>query len=280
MPIGTNFALPDLGALAPVSTGMPAVPVAKVGFTSPLAAIKNYISTDEGQRALFRSGVATINGGIGAGLQAAATDADHQEQERYDRGRQAHEDALADGLQRLRVITQQQDHDLGQQKLGMEGLQLAETSRHNMAGEGNTRRSQDIDIRGQDVTRANALDGNATSRANSMDSNAQSDKNSQRSFDASVYGTNVGALNAQTKAAGIGSRQNPYGTTKVTTKNPATTTGGILGFGGSTVPGNTTTVETPNAAPLRQLPAVGTVDPATGYTYLGGDPNNQASWRK
>lgn len=182
--------------------------------------IGDFLHSDQGRAALLRSGAATLQGGLGAGIAAGANYVDQQKAIADRQAQLANENML----KRLGLgIDQQRADQLGDYQRGSlvndairaeTGVTNAEeAARHHRAGEY-------LDANGQWVQRQNNIDTNATSRENNIRSNTQSDTNSQRSYDASKYGTdasiyNTGANNAA-RAAGIGSKGNT-----ITTSLPA-----------------------------------------------------------
>lgn len=168
-----------------------------------------FLKSDQGKAALLRSGAATLDGGLGAGIKAGAGYIDDQKATAAKSKQQGFENALATGKLDLDKLSQQQKNDLGLMGVDVDLRQLGETSRHNKAGEGIDVRGQNVSMRGQDVTRANSVDGDATSRANNA---AQ--------VGASIYGKNLDYMTeGQKLAAGIGSKQ-PTAFTETQTVQP------------------------------------------------------------
>jgi hypothetical protein len=189
--------------------------------------IGDFVQSDEGRAALMRSAGATLQGGLGAGIEAGTNFYDQRRAQAEDARRFGIEEALKGrGLD----INQQTADQTGQYQQGQLGLgmgELEEKGRHNRAGEGLEQRQQDVTVRGQnvgakvqmrgqDVDRANNVTSNATSRANNVEDN------STQRFGYST--TDKRERDAWTQdpvhvAAGIGSKV--AGTRVTKTKTPA-----------------------------------------------------------
>lgn len=258
--------------LTGANTAVPADAIPQPGILDRIGA---FLSSDQGRAALLRSAGATLEGGLGAGIAAGAGYIDRQkaiaaggQQQQFENRLKTHDAALAD-------LRQQQANDLGWAGVDVNLRQLGETTRSNRAREGLTERGQNVDrennITNNATSRANNTENNATSRANNTDDNAQADRNSQRSYDASVYGTNVGYLSAgQRAAAGIGSK-NGYTETRI--ENPAVeATNPWFGDATPAVPKSTTIMRAPLVAAGPVAAPQGAID------ALKANPNLRAQF--
>ena len=145
-----TIAPPDLNTEAPVSLSTRPL---DAGTAPPLAAmdtdlkkpnglfdrIGDFLHSDEGRAALLRSGAATLQGGLGAGIEAGANFVDQRRHERAAGAQQAAELAL-------RGKQVDNAYNLGLGGLDIQAGQLSETGRHNRAGEGNERYRVDADL--------------------------------------------------------------------------------------------------------------------------------------
>jgi hypothetical protein len=96
-----------------------------------LGRVGDFLHSDEGRAALLRSGAATLQGGLGAGINAGADFMDHRRHERN-----AMDSAEADRLVRGQQI--QNAYNLGLGRLDVDAQNAGESARHNRAVEGNT----------------------------------------------------------------------------------------------------------------------------------------------
>lgn len=220
------------------------------GFKGALQRAGDFLGSDQGRAALLRSGAATLQGGLGAGIEAATGYMEHERAREAGQDQQAFENQMTALRQ---AVAQQQADQTGQYQQGQLGNeQMRIASQYDLGKEqnANTRRGQSLDYdRGMAGVNAslatNALDNQTRLQTNAAD-NAQADRNSQRGYEANIYGTNVGFLTGANKtAAGVGSK-NAF--TETTTKVPAKTEGGFMGFGGTDVPAAKITTRTPLAA--------------------------------
>lgn len=195
--------------------------------------------------ALLRGAAASFEGkGIGGALDAASGSMDQTHGIQRQQDQQNTENALADRLEALKELTQQQQNDVANQGLGIDRGRLGETVRSNMAGEDISRRGQDVQRYGIDTGASTARRGQDVDRANTLTSASASMSNAGTAASASRYGsgldfiaaTDPGVLSARYGgAAGIGSKGMPILTQKV----PASSSGGFLGFGATKTPGYT-----------------------------------------
>lgn len=235
--------------------------------------------------ALFRSGAATMNGGLGAGLEAAAGYMDKRKGDEAKAAQQLFENAVTSGRLSLEALTQQQKNDLAKAGIRLDYDRLDETTRHNKTGEKIDLRGQDMQKYGIDTNAAVTTRGQDVSVANNNTDNTTAQRGQDLSYGANIYGTN-----AQIATAGIGSKA-AQGYTETETVNP----GSAGGWFSSASPASKTTTRVPiapMAAPLTAPPAAPILAPSTaplappkpgqvvgGKTFLGGDPRNPKSWR-
>lgn len=244
--------------------------------------VGDYLKQPDVSAALFRSGAATLNGGLGAGLQAAAGYMDQQRGVKAKAAQQAFDNAIETGKLDLAKLTEAQKIDLARMGVNVDIARLGETSRHNRADEGLTANDQRVKIYGIDTNAKTAVRGQDVSVLNNNSSNAQSDVNNQRSTGASIYGTNMGYAGT---VAGIGSKNQGYSETATTTPS-APGSNGFFGLG-ATAPApkvvSTTriplTATPPAAAAAGPLPPPKPGDVVNGKTFQGGDPRNPKSWK-
>lgn len=244
--------------------------------------VGDYLHQPGVSAALFRSGAATIDGGLGAGLQAGANYMDTQKAQNAKLAQQAFDNAIETGKLDLAKLTEAQKIDLARMGVNVDIARLGETSRHNRADEGLTANDQRVKIYGIDTNAKTAVRGQDVSVLNNNSSNAQSDVNNQRSTGASIYGTNMGYAGT---VAGIGSKNPGYSETATTTPS-APGSNGFFGLG-STPPAPK--VVTTTRIPLAAVPPAGTAtgplpppkvgDVVNGKTFMGGDPRNPKSWQ-
>lgn len=147
-------------------------------------AIGDFLSSDEGRAALLRSGAATMQGGLGAGITAGANFVDTRHREGEDARRFDEQQALRDrgvGVDEFNAATRA---DLGQSNLMALLMRDRETGRHNRNQEGNQRFSIATGER-------NNMRTNQTSRANNTDTNATSERNNVRSNTTTARGQDL-----------------------------------------------------------------------------------------
>jgi hypothetical protein len=101
--------------------------------------IGDFLGSDEGRAALLRSGAATLQGGLGAGIQAGADFVDRRRHERAAA-------ASADADRQLDRERMNNTYNLGLGRLGIDSENSLETSRHNRAVEGNDTYRVDADL--------------------------------------------------------------------------------------------------------------------------------------
>jgi hypothetical protein len=261
-------AMPDLSQRIDPQTGKANYEVG--GMTGALHRIGDFMKSDQGRGALLRSGAATLDGGLGAGIKAGAEFVDGRNAAAAKQAQQDVENGLATGRLDLDRLGQQQRDDLGWAGVDVNLRELGEVTRRNRASEGIQLRGQGVQMRGQDVDRANNLTSNTTSRLNNSEDNTQADRNSQRSFDASVYGTNVGFLGRDPAGpAGIGSKgAQPYTETRVEAPG-APAVDRWLGADTPAVPKTTTVTR----IPMSPAGAAGGPPPVQAVAALKANPN-------
>jgi hypothetical protein len=118
---------------APSSTGaIASLPDANIKKPGLFDRMGDFLHSDEGRAALLRSGAATLQGGLGAGIQAGADFVDR---------RRAQAAAAAQNAAEMAMRGKQIDnsYNLGLGHLDVDATNSAETSRHNRAGEGTER---------------------------------------------------------------------------------------------------------------------------------------------
>jgi hypothetical protein len=224
---------------------------------------------------LFRSGAATLSDGLGAGLAAGAGYADQQKAQATAAAQQDFQNQMA--ILRQQVDQQQADQTGTYQRGSLlnDALRIDETGRSNRVREGLDANGQRIQLYGIDTSAATARRGQDVQVQNNAADNAQSNTNSQRSYDAQIHGDNTQAF-----VAGIGSKakENNQAYTETQTKQK----GQAGGWWSNATPEVVTTTRIPTptaqAAPAGRL-MPGFIDPQSGMTFLGGNPNARASWR-
>jgi hypothetical protein len=101
--------------------------------------IGDFLHSDEGRAALLRSGAATLQGGLGAGIEAGANFTDRRRHER--------EAAASDAADRaVRSEQIQNAYNLGLGRLDIDATVAGETARHNRFSEGNEQYRVDADV--------------------------------------------------------------------------------------------------------------------------------------
>ncbi|AYJ85782.1 hypothetical protein D3Y57_07085 [Sphingomonas paeninsulae] len=211
---GDNPAVPDAPSIAPTNMAPPVIPNAHVSGNGIFDRIGDFVKSDEGRGALLRSGAATLNGGLGAGIAAGANFVDQRHQDAAKQQQLTMENRLKQmglGIQQQSVDQTGQYQD-GQLELNGVGkandiARTEETARHNKRAESLTGRGQDVQMYGHNVTRENAVDSNNTSMRNTDVNSATSRYGSDNSLKGSMYGTDGRSFDTgQTIAAGIGSK--------------------------------------------------------------------------
>lgn len=269
MPIGTNAGMfaynPDVDTPAAMTTpklrpqDITAPNIGPVKKTGLFDRIGDFINSDQGRAALLRSGAATLNGGLGAGIQAGAGYIDQQKALASKQQQQDFENTLATLKQR---VDQQQVNQIGNHYLASDtndSDRIRETGRSNRAQERLQANQQGVTMRGQDIGRANTLTDANVSLTNNRMNNATAQRGQDLSHDASIYGSNLDYLG---RGAGIGSKNQPY--TEVETTMPGTPASN--GWFSSTpatpkvvttqrIPGGATASATPPAAAVAALKA-------------------------
>lgn len=226
---------------------------------------------------LLRSGAVTMRDGLGAGIMAGAGYADQQKSMAAQAAQRDFDNQMA--ILRQQVDQQQADQsgDYQRGQLTNDALRLAETGRSNRAREGIDANGQRIQLYGIDTSATTQRRGQDVDRANTLDGLTQRERESQRDDGTRRYGIDTGAYTAgQELAAGIGSKA----MVKTTTETPGKpASNGWFGWGATPATPKTTT-ETmgppASAQPTGGLRVGMVVD---GKTYLGGNPNDKASWR-
>lgn len=123
--------------MATVAAGLPGGDIKKPNGL--FDRIGDFLHSDEGRAALLRSGAATLQGGLGAGIEAGANFVDKRRLE----ASAAAQAAAEFGLKKQEVGN---NYNLGLGRLDIEGEQAGETARHNRAGEGNDQYRTQADI--------------------------------------------------------------------------------------------------------------------------------------
>ena len=241
------------------------------GLTGHLQRLGDFFKSDQGRAALLRSGAATLQGGLGAGIAAGAGYVDHEKEQAAHQQQQDIENALATGRLDLDKLSEQQRNDLGWAGVDVNLRQLGEVTRHNRAGEGLQVRDQNVTMRGQDTQKAMADDRNATDITTTGMTTATSRANNDASVGASIYGSNLDYLGrGTTPGAGIGRGAQTYTETRVETPAvPATNP--WLGTPTLAQPKTTTITRAPvNAGPT---PTGTATPPPEAIAALKANPN-------
>lgn len=191
--------------------------------------IGDFITSDEGRATLLRSGAATINGGIGAGIEAGAKFADER------KGLMAaREQALA-------------ELGLKQQGLDQQGQHYDNNFQLGLMGEGNKSTANDIAAWVARATAANRVQQIEQDDTNNVRNNTTQQRGQDLSYGATTRGQDISrdtAVRGQDatnwrhttpSASGGGANSGPNFSYQVPGA-PATTTGGFLGMGGTPVP--------------------------------------------
>lgn len=266
MPIGSNYLLQsvplNIGGAQPTtmpvsqiavptpnerpawSTGDPGI--YKSGLAGVGQKVNDWLHAPGTAAMLLRSGAATMQGGLPAGIEAGAQYEDQQKRNAAAAQQQTTENALKQAGLNIEALRDQQNYDVGKTNAGTNAARAIEDSRHNQASEGLDANGQVIQKYGIDTNAATAQRGQDVSVQNNQLDNDTSRQNNASTVGASNYNAGLDYLAATdptVHGAGIGSKN---GSTSVSTKTPASTNGGFLGFGGTKVPATTTTVTTPN----------------------------------
>lgn len=272
---------PVAGAPSPIGGaldggGAPAVPV-RTGLAGMGQRFGDWLHAPGTAAMLLRSGAVTMQDGLGAGIMAGAGYADQQKSMAAQAAQREFENQMA--VLRQQVDQQQADQtgDYQRGQLTNDALRVEETGRANRAREGIDANGQRIQLYGIDTSATTQRRGQDVDRANTLDGLKQRERESQRDDSTRRYGIDTGAYTAgQELAAGIGSKA----MVKTTTETPAKPgSNGWFGWGATPATPKTTT-ETmgppASAQPTGGLRVGMVVD---GKTYLGGNPNDKASWR-
>ncbi len=208
-PLGVDAA-PQIAPTGPPSVTMPMVSQKDMGVNFFDRARNTLNAHPDLRAALMRSGGATLTGGLGAGVTAGAKFMDDRRS-----------DDIASRLKMRGLdISQQQADQTGDYQAGQLDIAAVksatdiarerEAARHNRQGEVLTADGHRVQMRGQDVTRADTMDTNATSERNNVRSTDASRYGSDRSLEGTRYGADARSFDTgQTIAAGIGSKTAP-----------------------------------------------------------------------
>lgn len=227
MPIGSSFMpMSDddrfrfLGFDAgPMLKSAGAIPVAKLpkiykpGFGGAVDRagdnIGHFLKSDQGRAALLRSGAATFDGGLGAGVKAGADYVTGRQDAAAKQEQLDTENALRERGLDIQKLSDEQRYQLGLMGVSNQSDALRETSRHNRAGELIDANGQRVNLYGIDKQAETSRRGQDVSLMANEQDNATARRGQDIGRETSMYGDNLQYLGQVGGAAGIGSKNGP-----------------------------------------------------------------------
>lgn len=193
-PADPGMSMPAPPAVAPVSMGAPAQPTStptlepvETNIQAPregiLDRIGGFLGSDDGKAALLRSGAATLQGGLGAGILAGANYIDQQKAQRREDARDQREFGLKErGVANTEKATTA-DIDQGYKRIGQQDRAIDNDYDLGVLGQDTARRGQDLNFKSNQMsndTTRRGQDLNLTSdREQRTLTSSEGDKNRQ-----------------------------------------------------------------------------------------------------
>ena len=243
------------GPLAPIDPQAAAIERARVeGIVSasqpevaerrgPLAAIGDFIKSDEGRGALFRAGATGLaTGNFGAGLMAGAGYIDDQKAMAAQQAEADRNFGLRETMTDANILDAAVGRELDRRGLLLETLRDKETMRRNRAGERLTERGQNIDANYKDDQIQLGYTQEQGRNSRNAATNAQSDTNNRRTTAVTARGQDIRSADSRysTDNGGNGMTQVDQLVTK-TDGTPAVEAGWIYGDAQPATPDTTRT---------------------------------------
>lgn len=282
------------GDIAP--SGMPTIDAGKVGkiykpnlggaLERGVDRVGDFLQDDRGRAALLRSAGATLEGGLGAGIKAGAD---------YYTGRQD-ADAKAEQNQAELAIRERQNdlteiRDTQNYHTGLMGvtnqsdanrIRETESERNFRLGirDGDIRiRQQDVGLQDNREQRGVIMRGQDIGLQDNREGRTTTERGQDLSYGASIYGDNMDYIRGGGRgAAGIGSKGGGY--VERETKIPGRTEGGLLGIGGTDIPGYTEKTRIPMAPGMPGVVAPMAQPPAAAVAALKRDPSLKGEFER